>query len=76
MAIRVSDRSGLVACARVVQGTEEAMVISSAGTVLRTTVSMVSVQGRPAHGVAFMSLRAGERVACVALLDGNGQDKD
>jgi DNA gyrase subunit A len=73
MAIKVNDRSGPVACARVVHGTEEAMVISSAGTVLRTLVSTVSIQGRPAQGVAFMSLRPGERVACVALLNGNGE---
>ena len=76
MAIRVNDRSGPVACARVVHGTEEAMVISSAGTVLRTLVSTVSVQGRPAGGVAFMALRPGERVACVALLNGNGEEKE
>jgi DNA gyrase/topoisomerase IV subunit A len=48
------------------------MVISSTGTVLRTPVSTVSVQGRPAGGVQFMALRPGERVACVALLNGNG----
>ena len=74
IALKVNDRSGPVACARVVHGNEEAMVISSAGTVLRTLVSTVSVQGRPAGGVAFMALRPGERVACVALLtNGNGE---
>jgi len=76
MAIKVNDRSGNVACARVVHGSEEAMVISSAGTVLRTLVSTVSVQGRPAGGVQFMALRPGERVACVALLNGNGEAKE
>ncbi len=74
IALKVNDRSGPVACARVVHGNEEAMVISSAGTVLRTLVSTVSVQGRPAGGVAFMALRPGERVACVALLpNGDGE---
>jgi len=73
IAQKVTDRSGPIVCARVVHGEEEAMVISSAGTVLRTPVSTVSVQGRQAQGVAFMSLRPGERIGCVALL--NGRDE-
>jgi DNA gyrase/topoisomerase IV subunit A len=52
------------------------MVISAMGTVLRTPVSSVSVQGRAAQGVAFMNLRAGDRIACVALLNGHGQGPD
>jgi len=73
IAQKVTDRSGPIVCARVVHGDEEAMVISSAGTVLRTPVSTVSVQGRQAQGVAFMSLRPGEHIGCVALL--NGRDE-
>ena len=72
IAQKVTDRSGPLVCARVVHGGEEAMVISSAGTVLRTPVDTVSIQGRSAQGVAFMSVRPGERIACVALLNGNG----
>jgi DNA gyrase subunit A len=72
IAQKVTDRSGPLVSAVVVHGGEEAMVISSAGTVLRTPVDTVSIQGRSAQGVAFMSLRPGERVACVALLNGNG----
>ena len=73
IAQKVTDRSGPIVCGRVVHGDEEAMVISSAGTVLRTPVSTVSVQGRQAQGVAFMSLRPNERIGCVALL--NGRDE-
>ncbi|MBM2809742.1 MAG: gyrA [Chloroflexi bacterium] len=71
IAQKVTERSGPIVTARVVHGSEEAMVISSSGTVLRTRVSDVSVQGRAANGVAFMNLKPKERLACVALLNGN-----
>ncbi len=68
MAMRLTDKSGPVAIARVVDGTEEAMVISAAGTVLRTPVSTISAQGRAAQGVALINLKRGDRVACLELL--------
>jgi DNA gyrase subunit A len=72
IAQKITPSSGPLATARVVRGSEEAMVISASGIVLRTPVASVSVQGRPAQGVALMNLRSGDRVACVALLNGNG----
>ncbi|MPZ14245.1 MAG: DNA gyrase subunit A [Chloroflexi bacterium] len=74
LAQKVTDRSGPVVAAPVVRGTEEVMVNSSAGTVLRTPVSSVSVQGRAAQGVAFMGLRPGDHIVCVALMDANGNE--
>ena len=72
MALKLTDKSGPIATARVVNGAEEAMVTSTSGIVLRTPVASISVQGRAAGGVALMSLKAGDRVACVALLNANG----
>jgi DNA gyrase subunit A len=71
IAQKITDKSGPIVTARVVRGTEEAMVLSTAGTILRTPVSTISVQGRAAQGVALMNLKAGEQVACVALLNGH-----
>jgi DNA gyrase subunit A len=68
MAMRLTEKSGPVAIARVVDGTEEAMVISAAGTVLRTPVVTISAQGRGAQGVALINLKRGDRVACLELL--------
>jgi len=76
MAMKINDKSGPIATARVVKGTEEAMVTSASGIVLRTPVASVSVQGRSAQGVAFMNLKVGDRVACVALLTADGQNDE
>jgi DNA gyrase subunit A len=75
MAMKINDKSGPIATARVVRGAEEAMVTSASGIVLRTPVASISVQGRTAQGVALMNLKAGDRVACVALLNGNGDSE-
>ena len=64
----VLDKSGPLISAKVVEGHEEAMVISAMGIVLRTPVSSISEQGRAAQGVALMNPRQGDRVACIALL--------
>lgn len=66
--MKLVDKSGHVVTARVVQGNEEAMVISATGIVLRTPVASISEQLRPAQGVMLMSPRSGDRVACLALL--------
>jgi DNA gyrase subunit A len=78
IAQKITDKSGPIVTARVVKGTEEAMVLSSAGTILRTPVSTISVQGRAAQGVALIDLKRGDRVSCVALLNGheNGDEPD
>jgi DNA gyrase subunit A len=74
MAQKLTPSSGLIATARVVRGGEEAMVVSASGIVLRTPVSTISVQGRAAQGVALMNLKAGDRIACVGLINGHDGD--
>lgn len=72
---KVTDKTGPVVAARVVSGREEAMVISTSGDVLRTSLDSISVQGRPATGVALMSPRPGSAIACVALISGEEPDE-
>lgn len=72
---KVTDKTGPVVAARVVNGREEAMVISTSGDVLRTSLESISVQGRPATGVALMSPRPGSAIACVALINGEEPDE-
>lgn len=75
IAQKVTDKTGPVVTVRVVSGREEAMVISTSGDVLRTSLESISVQGRPATGVALMSPRPGSTIACVALINGEEPDE-
>jgi DNA gyrase subunit A len=77
-ALRATPKTGPVAAARVVQGPEELMMISSGGIVIRTPVDTISeYSGRATSGVTVMKLREGDRLAAVALLQpsANGGDE-
>jgi DNA gyrase subunit A len=66
----LTDKTGPVAAARVIHGTEEMMVISAGGTILRTGIVDIRETGRAAQGVTIMNLRGNDRVACIAILNG------
>ncbi len=77
-ALRATPKTGPVAAARIVQGPEELMMISSGGIVIRTPVDTISeYSGRATSGVTVMKLREGDRLAAVALLQpsANGGDE-
>jgi DNA gyrase subunit A len=68
----LTEKTGTITAAHVINGDEELMVISAKGIVLRTMASTISGQGRAAQGVGLIALKAGDRVACVATINGNG----
>ncbi|MDQ3811770.1 MAG: DNA gyrase subunit A [Chloroflexota bacterium] len=69
-AIRTSSKTGPVAAARVVQGYEELMMISSNGIVIRTSIESISERtGRSTGGVILMRLDDGDRLAAIAILE-------
>ncbi len=66
---RVTDRSGPLAVARAVNETQEIILVSRGGVVLRTSAESVSQQGRSTQGVAVMAVEDGDALASVALID-------
>jgi DNA gyrase subunit A len=68
---RVNPKTGEVAGIRKVHPSQELMVISAQGIVLRTAVQDIAAQGRDTQGVSIMKLDSGDRVAAVACFDGN-----
>ncbi|HEY8051798.1 MAG: DNA gyrase subunit A [Steroidobacterales bacterium] len=77
IALQTSDRNGdTVAALQVVAG-QEIMLISSTGTLVRTGVDGISIQGRNTQGVRLIRLDEGERlvgIERVESLDGNGDE--
>ncbi len=69
-AAAVTTKVGNVVYAGVVKDdTGEIMLISSKGTVIKTSLSSVKRLGRVTQGVTLMRLNQGERVASVTILD-------
>ncbi len=62
-AMRVTDRNGPLVRAVQVWDTDEVMLISDQGTLLRTKVDEISLQGRNTQGVRLINVRANERLA-------------
>ena len=62
ISIKVSDRNGLVVGAVQVEETDQIMLITDAGTLVRTRVSEVSVVGRNTQGVRLIRTAEDENV--------------
>jgi DNA gyrase subunit A len=62
IAIQASDRNGRVVGALQVSTDDEVMLISSAGTLVRTPTSEISVMGRNTQGVRLIRLDTGDKL--------------
>jgi DNA gyrase subunit A len=65
---KVSQHTGPVVAARVVQEQDEVSLISEGGIVLRARISSIPQMKRYSRGVHLMNLKEGDRVASVARL--------
>ena len=60
-AIQVSDRNGIVVAARLVGDSDEIMLITTGGVLIRTRVSEIRELGRATQGVTLINLTKGEK---------------
>ena len=68
ISIRTEGRNGQLIGAALVRSGHEAMLMTAGGTLLRTAVDDVSVQGRYSHGVRLMRPDKGDQVAVSCTL--------
>jgi DNA gyrase subunit A len=73
---KVTEKTGSVAAARVINEKDnDLMIISSGGVVIRTDVSTIHVAGRATQGVRLMNLGEGDCVVAVATTNGKKMDE-
>ena len=66
----VTDKTGDVVGMKVVDGTEDLLLVTAAGILIRTPVENIRVAGRPTQGVIVMRFKEeGDRVISLALAD-------
>ncbi|MCC7412264.1 MAG: DNA gyrase subunit A [Gammaproteobacteria bacterium] len=74
IAIQTSERNGAVVGATTVHGDDEVMLISDAGTLVRTPVADISLLGRNTQGVRLIKLGDGETLVGLGrIVDYNGE---
>jgi DNA gyrase subunit A len=69
IALQTSDRNGDTVAALQVMAGQEIMLISSTGTLVRTGVDGISVQGRNTQGVRLIRLGEGERLVGIERIE-------
>ena len=75
IALQTSDRNGPMVAALQVALEDEIMLISSSGTLVRTPVSDISVQGRNTQGVRLIRLDDGDRLVGLECIVGENGDE-
>jgi len=70
IAIQTSERNGSVVAAVLVSDCDEIMLITDAGTLVRTRVNEISIVGRNTQGVTVIRLDKGEKVVGVDKIEG------
>jgi DNA gyrase subunit A len=76
ISIQTSERNGEVVAAELVDENEEAMLITSGGTLIRTRVSEISVLGRNTQGVRLIGLGKQEELVSLARVCESDTEKD
>ena len=66
---KVTPKTGEIVGIRVVNGTEDVMLITDTGTIIRLSVSEISVLGRATQGVTLMRTNEGKVVSIEAIYD-------
>jgi DNA gyrase subunit A len=67
--IKVTEKNGPVVAIRTVKETEELLLITEQGMVIRIRVSDIRETGRAAMGVKLMDLDEGDRIVAMAKLE-------
>ena len=65
---RLTEKTGLVAGAAIVDDTNDVMLIESGGVVLRTPAASINLYGRDTQGVILMRIEEGNRVIGVEAI--------
>jgi len=76
IAIKTPERNGNVVNACMVQSSDEVMMITDGGVLIRTPASQISMQGRNTQGIRVIALSDKERLVTVDRVDEDQSEED
>ena len=74
--VRLTDRNGEVAAVRLVQESDQIMVMTERGIVIRTGVDEIRRAGRATQGVKVIRIGDGDRVVSVAKVEERDEEPE
>ncbi len=75
-AMNLTEKTGLLACQLLVHDSEDVILITDDGTVIRTPVADISVVGRNTQGVRLMRVGGESKVVCVAKTESEPEEEE
>ncbi len=76
IAMRVTDKTGVLVGARMVSGEDNLMMITQKGIVIRIQGEQISRIGRATQGVTLMKVQKNDRLVSMALVDSTQNNND
>lgn len=73
--INLTDKNGPVVGLKVVKNDEDLMIITTSGTLIRTSMDGISTMGRYAQGVKLINIREDDAVATLSRVDKEEDDQ-
>ncbi len=74
--MNITQKTGLLCGLKIVDGSEDIMLINDAGVIIRMNVADISVIGRSTQGVRLMRVDEETKVVCVAKILESDEDDD
>ena len=75
-ALNVTEKNGNIVAFKVVDGTEDLMIMTNVGIVIRLSLQQVSSTGRVAQGVKLINLKDDQLVSTIAIIDPQSSEED
>ena len=68
-ALNVTEKNGSIVAFKSVDGTEDLMIVTDSGIIIRVSLDQVSTTGRVAQGVKLINLKDNQKVSTITLID-------
>jgi len=68
-ALNVTEKNGNIVSFKMVNGTEDLMIITDSGIIIRLPLTQVSSTGRVAQGVKLINLKDNQKVSTIAIIE-------
>ena len=73
-AINITEKNGSIVSVKLIDGNQDAIIMTDSGMTMRMSLDQVSILGRATQGVRLINLKNDQKVATVSLVNKNDQD--
>lgn len=75
-ALNITEKNGSIVAFKSVNGTEDLMIVTDSGIIIRVSLEQVSTTGRVAQGVKLINLKDNQKVSTITLIDKEDNNND